>query len=257
MSTEIREQDPSNQPCPSKDPAIREGFRWDDCDAYLFDIDGTLMHAQGGVHMDSFTTSVLEVLGQPLPLDHVLIHGNTDTGILRDAFARAGIAETVWQPRLPEILEGMCAAVTARREQIKIVLHPGVPEVLAYLKARGKLLGVATGNLERIGWLKVELAGLRPFFSFGGFSDRDWSRTEMIGNAAQRARQILGAQGVSRGAVCVVGDTPYDIVAAHANSLPVIAVSTGVYSFAELQQNNPEAVTGTLANLLVQAGTEG
>ena len=33
---------------------ISEGFRWDDCDAYLFDIDGTLLHAHGGSHVVPF-----------------------------------------------------------------------------------------------------------------------------------------------------------------------------------------------------------
>jgi phosphoglycolate phosphatase len=233
--------------------AIREGFRWDGCDAYLFDIDGTLMHAQGGVHIDSFSSSVLEVLGRPVPLDNVLIHGNTDTGILRDAFAQASIAREVWQPRLKEILDRMCAAVDARREQMKVVLYPGVVETLAYLKARGKVLGVATGNLERIGWLKIDLAGLRQWFSFGGFSDRHSARSEMIASAANEARRLVGPHA----AVCVVGDTPSDIAAARANSLPVIAVATGAYSFATLREQEPEVTTSTLAALLAYSTAGG
>lgn len=233
--------------------AIRKGFRWDGCDAYLFDIDGTLMHAQGGVHIDSFSSSVLEVLGLPVPLDNVLIHGNTDPGILRDAFAQASIAREVWQPRLEEILDRMRATVEARREQMKIALHPGVVATLAYLKARGKVLGVATGNLERIGWLKIDLAGLRQWFNCGSFSDRHCARAELIASAADEARRLAGP----RAAVCVVGDTPADIAAARANSLPVIAVATGAYSFDALRKHRPEVTTSTLAALLAHAAAEG
>jgi len=51
--------------------------------------------------------------------------------------------------------------------------------------------------------------------------------------------------------VCVVGDTPRDIEAAHANSLPVIAVATGnYYSFDELLAYKPEACASSLADLL-------
>lgn len=245
------------RPEPLLDPgreqvAICGDFRWDGCDAYLFDIDGTLMHAQGGVHMDSFSSSVFDVLGRQLSLDHVLIHGNIDTGILREAFARSEIADELWRPKLPEILDRMCATVDARREQMKIVLNPGVIETLAYLKTQGKALGVATGNLERIGWLKIELAGLRDYFSFGGFSDRHWARAEMIASAAERARQIAGVHA----SVCVVGDTPSDIAAARANSLPVIAVATGTFSFAALEREKPDATTSTLAALLRTAAPE-
>ena len=67
-----------------------------------------------------------------------------------------------------------------------------------------------------------------------------------MGHAAKKARELAGA-GAS---VCVVGDTPRDIEAAHANGLPVIAVATGHFSFDELLEHRPEACTTTLADLL-------
>ncbi len=222
---------------------IQKGFRWDDCDAYLFDIDGTLLHAHGGVHTRSFSTSVEAVMGHPLSLDSVPVHGSTDTAILRDAFRQAAIPEEVWQPRLEEILERMRIEVIEQRSLMSVTVMPGVLPMLRYLKGKGKSLGVATGNLEQIGWLKIEVAGLRDWFSFGGFSDRHAVRAEMIANAL-----IAGKCDGER--VCVVGDTPSDIAAARANNLPTIAVATGVYSYNDLLQHNPEVCTPTLEALL-------
>jgi phosphoglycolate phosphatase-like HAD superfamily hydrolase len=54
--------------------------------------------------------------------------------------------------------------------------------------------------------------------------------------------------------VCVVGDTPRDIEAARANSLPVIAVATGRYSFDELKRLGPDVCTTSLADLLAYKG---
>ena len=99
------------------------------------------------------------------------VHGSTDTGILREAFRCASIAEDVWQPRLPEILASMRKTVHERRQHMSVAIMPGVLSMLANLKSKGKFLGVATGNLEQIGWLKIEIAGLRDYFQFGGFSD--------------------------------------------------------------------------------------
>lgn len=226
--------------------AIRDGFRWDDCDAYLFDIDGTLLHAHGGVHNDSFSSSVEEVMGHPLSMSGVAVHGSTDTGILREAFRHAAIADAVWQPRLEEILVCMRKTVRQRREHMSITVMPGVLSILAYLKERGKLLGVATGNLEQIGWLKIEIAGLRDWFSFGGFSDRYPVRADMIANAVGEARKLTSAELK----VCVVGDTPSDIAAAKANALPTIAVATGTFSYNELLHHQPEVCTPTLQDLL-------
>jgi phosphoglycolate phosphatase len=226
--------------------AVRDGFRWDDCDAYLFDIDGTLLHARGGVHNDAFSSSVEAVMGHPLSIDGVAVHGSTDTGILREAFRHAAIADEVWQPRLEEILVRMRKTVLERREYMSVTVMPGVLSMLAYLKGRGKLLGVATGNLEQIGWLKIEIAGLRDWFRFGGFSDRHTLRSDMIANAVGEARKLAGAMVK----VCVVGDTPSDIAAARANALPTIAVATGHFSYDDLLQHQPEVCTPTLQDLL-------
>jgi len=228
---------------------VREGFRWDDCDAYLFDIDGTLLHAKGGVHTDAFSSSVLAVMGHPLPIDMVPVHGSTDTGILRDAFRHAAIPDHVWQPRLEEILQCMRETVLDGRERMSVTVMPGVLSLLAYLKGKGKVLGVATGNLEQIGWLKIERAGLRDWFRFGGFSDRHALRSEMIANALEAGRPFTGANPT----VCVVGDTPSDIAAARANGLPTIAVATGVYPYSALLEHQPEVCASNLEALLATA----
>ena len=214
--------------------AVRDGFCWDDCDGYLFDIDGTLLHAQGGVHTDAFSSSVEFVMGYPLSIAGVPVHGSTDTGILRDAFRQAAIADEIWQPRMEEIL--------VRMRHMSVTVMPGVLSLLDYLKGRDKVLGVATGNLEQIGWLKIEIAGLRDYFTFGGFSDRHAVRSNLIANA-----QKLAGPDVK---LCVVGDTPSDITAARANGIPTIAVATGVYSYDELLQHEPEVCVSTLDALL-------
>jgi phosphoglycolate phosphatase len=225
---------------------IRVGFRWDDCDVYLFDIDGTLLHAHGGVHTGAFSSSVEAVMGYTLSIESVPVHGSTDTAIMRDAFRHAAIAEEEWLPHREEILERMREIVLERRARMSVTVMPGVLSMLAYLKSRGKLMGVASGNLEQSGWLKIDIAGLREWFSFGGFSDRHVLRSDMIAHALKIGRQRAGAHAT----VCVVGDTPSDIAAARANGLPTIAVATGFYSYSALLQHQPEVCTKTLEALL-------
>jgi phosphoglycolate phosphatase len=186
------------------------------------------------------------VLGHPLSIAGVPLHGSTDTAILRDAFRHAGIADATWQPLQEEILQRMREIVLERRADMSVTVMPGVLAMLDYLRDRGKVLGVATGNLEQIGWLKIEIAGLRHYFQFGGFSDRHAVRAEMIGNALEAGRHLFRANAT----VCVVGDTPLDIAAARANGLPTIAVATGGSSYEDLLQHHPEVCTSTLATLL-------
>ena len=232
--------------------AIEPGFRWDRQDAYLFDIDGTLLRSRDRVHVDSFASSVHRVTGFEITLAGIVLHGSTDTAILREACRQAGVPADLLEAHLDGILEAMRHAVYERSLEMELVRMPGVEQVLDHLARRGALLGVATGNLELIGWIKVEQAGLRQWFRFGGFSDHFPIRSELVGQAADKARELAG-RGAS---ICVVGDTPRDIEAARANFLSVIAVATGRYSFDELMQYQPEVCATSLADLLAHTGTE-
>jgi phosphoglycolate phosphatase len=226
--------------------AAQPGFVWDGQDAYLFDIDGTLMRSWDSVHYDSFAASVRRVTGFEVTLAGIQLAGSTDTAILREACRQAGVPAEQLEKHIDTILEAMCSGVSDRRNEMRLVLMPGVEDALRHLAGRGKLLGVATGNLEMIGWIKIEQVGLREWFRFGGFSDRFPVRSELIAQAAQKARELAGADA----RICVVGDTPRDIEAARANSLSVIAVATGHFSFDELLSHRPDVCATSLADLL-------
>lgn len=227
--------------------ALRPGARWDAYDAFLFDIDGTLLRDPGRVHYHAFSKACVEVLGHPLSLEPVKVQGSTDPRILREAFAAAGIAEEQWRPHQPELLKAISDAVERDAELMQIRVMPGVNAALEHLRAAGKCIGVATGNLEAIGWLKLEYAGLRDQFHFGGFSDDYDLRAAMIAAAASAARRHAGEDAT----LVVIGDTPSDIEAARANHIPVIAVATGHSSFDTLLSHEPDFCAESLSALML------
>ena len=108
---------------------------WDAYDAYLFDIDGTLMNATDAVHYFAFCEALETVAGRPMNLDGVVAHGNTDVGILRDAWALGEVPESAWRPRLDEIRRGMCRFVARRRDDLRLTVLPGVVAMLNHLSA--------------------------------------------------------------------------------------------------------------------------
>jgi phosphoglycolate phosphatase len=233
--------------------AIEPDFAWDAQGAYLFDIDGTLMRSRDRVHYNSVAASVQRITGFEITLAGVLIHGSTDTAILREACRQAGIPDKILEQHYDAILEAMRNCVAERRQELDPELTPGVESVLRHLAQKGALLGVASGNLEAIGWIKIEKAGLREWFRFGGFSDHFPVRSELIAHAARKARELAEPKNQNGAHICVVGDTPRDIEAARANFLSVIAVATGKYTFDELLAYQPEACISSLADLLAMA----
>ncbi len=231
--------------------SVQPGFAWDAQDAYIFDIDGTLMRSQDRIHFNSFAVAIRQVMGLEISFAGVPLAGSTDTAILRDGFELAGIPPETYTPHLDRILQCMRDEVANRRAELDMAVMPGVEDTLRHLAGRGAVLGVGTGNLEAIGWIKIEVAGLRHWFRFGGFSDRFVNRAHLIGDAAAQAQRLAGSQA----RICVVGDTPRDIDAAHANGLPALAVATGHYSFEELEQHRPAVCASTLADLLAHNGS--
>ncbi|HUR37402.1 MAG TPA: HAD family hydrolase [Terriglobales bacterium] len=223
--------------------------QWIEADAYLFDIDGTLLNAHGGTHMNAFHVAIEKVLGLQGTLHGLPVHGNTDIGILRAFVRRANFSEFEFEARLPELLALMRSEVERNRALMRSEVCPSVPELVRMLADRKKLLGVASGNLESIGWLKMEAAGLREYFSFGAFSDRWERRAEIFAEAVGEARRRLG----NKATVCVVGDTPNDVQAAREVGIPVIAVATGVFPIEELAKLNPDLCLPCCSDLLALA----
>jgi phosphoglycolate phosphatase len=219
---------------------------WDTFDVYLFDIDGTLIHCADAVHYFAFCSVLTSVAGRPLNLDGVVTHGNTDIGILRDAFALAGVPERVWRVQLPKIRESMCSLVSAKKQELCANLLPQVRNVLEHLTSRGAKLGLATGNLEEIGKRKLEAAHILDMFHFGGWSDAFEHRSDVYRAAGEIARSHAGIAA----AILVVGDTPADVQAARTNGFEVIAVASGLYKFEELQAARPELCIRSFEELL-------
>ncbi len=219
---------------------------WIDADAYLFDIDGTLLNTQDLVHYNAFHDALTQVYESTGRIDDVPVHGNTDVGILRAVTARTGVPQSIFQAKLAEALEHMRGSVVRGAKDLRPQLCPSVLEFLSRLQRSGKVLGIVSGNLEPIGWLKLEAAGIRQFFSFGSFSGAREHRVEIFREGIARARELLGESARA----CVVGDTPADIVAAQQLGVPVVAIATGIYPQNELANLHPDLSVTCCTDLL-------
>ena len=220
--------------------------KWIEADAYVFDIDGTLLNAYGGAHYNAFHSALKKHFNLGCKIDGVPLHGNTDTGILRAVLAREGVPAGEFDAKRNAVFEQMCAAVEANREHVRTELCPGIVPLLEELERRKKLLGLATGNLERIGWIKVEAARVRKYFSFGAFSDGHETREDIFRDAVRQVHARLGTEART----CFVGDTPHDVTAARAIGAPVIAVATGIFSCEQLQEHEPDVCLTNCEGLL-------
>jgi phosphoglycolate phosphatase-like HAD superfamily hydrolase len=221
-------------------------FRWLDADAYLFDIDGTLLVTKDLVHWNALNTAMLEVYGVDTTIEGIAYHGKTDLGILRAALERMGITGKAFEDKLPQALDAICRDVASHADEIVPHVCPSISEVLNKLKDCGKLLGVASGNLESVGWKKIEKAALRDFFTFGCFSDQNEMRSDIFRAGVSEVKRRLG----NNAKTYFVGDTPEDVKAARYADAPIIAVGTGIFTADKLAANSPDLCISCCTDLL-------
>jgi phosphoglycolate phosphatase-like HAD superfamily hydrolase len=203
----------------------------------LFDIDGTLLRRAHVEHRIALAEAVREVWDAVDPGDSAVpAAGRTDVAIARDICLLGGVTAAHFDERLDDFF-GACATAYDRRAPADLRDRhvPHVEEVLAELAARpGVRLSLVTGNLEAVAWMKLERAGLDAFFPAGqgAFGSDAEDRTELPPLARRRAGD--GRSPYPREHTVVVGDTPDDIVSAHADGLRCVAVTTGPFGRDEL-----------------------
>jgi phosphoglycolate phosphatase len=224
---------------PSATPVIR-------ADAYFFDIDGTLMVSRDLVHWHAMHQAMLEVYGLDANFDGIPYHGKTDVAILRMALIRRGISEATFAEKLAAALGVVRREVSANVAGFKPDVCASVPKLLAEIRELDKLLGVASGNLESVGWHKLKAAGLRHFFTCGSFGDGFERRVGIFDHAVSTARSRLG----NSASVCFFGDTPDDIHAARMVNAQIVAVGTGIFPVAELARFEPDLCCESCAEML-------
>jgi len=215
-------------------------------DAYVFDIDGTLLNSRDLVHWNAFRRGMIEAYGVDATIEGIPCHGMTDISILRAAVTRVGIENGEFEAQLPHAIEVLCREVERNKEEFRPQVCPGVKDLLGTLDGSGHLLGVASGNLESVGWHKIAAAGLREFFSFGSFSDLSENRAGIFRNAITEAERRLGFAA----SVCFIGDTPADVQAAKEVGAPIVAVATGIFSVDQLKACHPNVCITHCAELL-------
>jgi phosphoglycolate phosphatase-like HAD superfamily hydrolase len=213
----------------------------------LFDVDGTLIHTRGA-GVKAFALALTSEFGVADGTELLKFGGRTDPSLVRELFSLRQIepsarnferffaAYLVWLEKLmQESAGGAC---------------PGVPEFCRALATRADppLLGLLTGNIRRGAHIKLQRFGLWDQFAFGGFGDDHEDRDQIAAIARQRGSERLG-RPLTGGEVLVIGDTPLDIRCARAIGAKVLAVATGSFSVAQLQQHHPDWAVENLSKI--------
>lgn len=213
----------------------------------LFDIDGTLIRRAGPHHREALVEAIRRTAHVETTTEGVPVAGMLDRDILTTMMLRAGMPRIQIRRVLPEVVKRAQSIYVRRVPDISSKVCPGVRSLLRRLASRGVVIGLVTGNLSRIGWRKMERAGLKPYFRFGAFAEMAHDRAGLVRIAIRRARKERWIARES--SIAFIGDHPNDVLAAQANGIRAIAVCTGLAPIEELRAHSPHVLIPDLRRI--------
>ena len=194
----------------------------------LFDLDGTLIDHFTAIHRSHRHTLVQ--LGLPAPT-LAQVRAAVGGGLEQAIATLAGPA------RVAEALPLYRAYWDATMLD-DVLLLPGARELLHTLRARGTRLAVFTNKLGSSSRLICAHLGLAPFLD-GNFGAKD---TPWLKPQPEFAAHVLTQLAATPATTLLVGDSPFDIAAAHHAGFPCWCVTTGTHTAAELHAARADAV---------------
>jgi len=204
----------------------------------LFDIDGTLMRRAGPHHRQALIHGIRKVTGLETTTDGIPVQGMLDPAILTEMLRRAGAKRELIHQAINEIQHAAERYYQLVCPPLEGKHCPGVPELLERLARHGFLLALVTGNLTRIGWRKLERAGIGHYFLYGAFGEMAATRGRLVEWAIREAR--LRHSLAVQAPVALVGDATSDVIAARENGICAIAVRTGITPVEDLAALKPD-----------------
>jgi phosphoglycolate phosphatase len=214
----------------------------------LFDIDGTLLHTHG-VGRRAVQEALSEITGQAVTTGDVDFSGKTDPQILREVLVATSADEEWLNGRFPEAVNAYQATMKRLFEPERVTALPGAVDLVEHLAAEDRHhLGLLTGNLRPLAYLKIGAIGLDRHFPFGAFGCDDEDRNNLPVVATSRAEEHTG-WAFAPDEVVVIGDTPRDVACGRAFGARVVAVATGRFDREALAAHDPDVLLDDLSDL--------
>ena len=194
----------------------------------LLDLDGTIVDAFTTIHRSY--VHILPQLGFPAPtMEQVR---RAVGGGLENAM-RHFVPEAV----IPEAVQRHVAYTYSILLE-DVTLMPGTLELLRHQQAAGVTLAVFTNKRGDHARLICDHLGISPFIrGIFGAKDTPWLKPQ-----PEFAAHVLKTLGADPKTTMLVGDSPFDVKAAHNGGFACWCVTTGTHTAEQLRAANAEAV---------------
>lgn len=213
---------------------------------FLFDLDGTLV-TTGGAGLRALNRAFEDVFGRRNAVEGYSPSGKTDPAIFRE-LARLRLRRALKEDEKKSLGDRYLALLEEEMAPAPARVLRGVQDFVSSLLRRDDaLIALGTGNLEKGARLKLGRTGLNEMFSVGGFGSDAEDRADVL-RAGHRKAEESAQTSIPNDAVFVIGDTCLDVKAARRAGYRAVAVASGVISYADLANANPDFLLSDLTH---------
>ena len=206
-------------------------------DVLLFDLDGTVLDTYDAI-LDSMRYATRKVLGEELPDDVLLAEVGKPLVTQMRTFAPD-----------EDAVQTLLSVYRARNEHDldqKTAPFPGIEEVVKRCNAKGFVSAIVTSKRQALATKSLRAFGMHDLFARVNGMESSTGHKPDPDPLVQAALDL----DVSLDRCLYIGDSPYDIQAAHAAHIPVIAVTWGkFFDEAALAGEHPTRVVRTCEDL--------
>ena len=189
-------------------------------DVALFDLDGTVLDTYAPI-LESMRYATKMVFGEALPDSKLVSMVGQPLVTQMQAFA----AERGCGSEVADELTRVYRKYNERDLDEKSFPFPGVPEAIASLKNAGFTVGVVTSKRAVLATKSLKAHGLFDAFACVNGAEDSTAHKPDPDPLLTAAKKL----GVSPDRCVYVGDSPYDLQAAHAASMPCVGVTWGKF----------------------------
>ncbi|MFB6366993.1 pyrophosphatase PpaX [Paenibacillus elgii] len=209
----------------------------------LFDLDGTIVDTNELI-IQSFLHTFEGITAEPVTREHIV--PNMGRPLIEQMVFFSG------REQVDDLVQKYRAFNIAHHDEL-VREFPYVRETLAKLHAAGVKLGVVTSKIRQTTEMGLKLTGLYDYFGTIVTVD-DVGKAKPDPEGIHKAVRELGGELSS---ALMVGDSHYDIEAAHNAGIPSVAVAWSLKGTEYLKQYKPTHIIQDMRDIVPIVGIEG
>ena len=207
----------------------------------LFDVNNTLTKDTKDIS-EYVQESIRNIYGTLVDVDLSKYEGMTAQETAEAVLLENGMPKDEVEQKLARYTEDLFYSyynVAGHDRQLAV---DGAKDLLAELSKEDALIGMATGETEKMARFRLEKTSMLEYFMFGAFGNEAKSADEIVAKAIQKAKDDFSFSGKA----VLVSCYPNFVKAAKQNGIAPVGLANGKFTRDVLSEAGAESVIGDL-----------